>query len=369
MVRFRPLLIGISAAFAAWAAILALNAVVMPRLHSESRPSTGQRVSLLVPARDEEAHLLDLLPALAAQGADEVIVFDDGLNGVGLRDADALGVRVISSPRPAGWAGKNWACWELARAANGDVLVFTDADTCWQPGSLDAILAARSRLDADMLSVLPTLRGLGLSTRLVTPLLENVVLTMAPWPLLSWDQLGMGTTCGALMAITREAYFGCGGHRRIADRIQEDILLARGVQHSTIDGRRGRARLALSGGQLGIVSYRTYAESVRGFGKSLVAVHDGSRVATVANLFAFATTHTLPWLLPVSRWVWVLRAAGLADRTLTAMVAGRQGPADLAEGLLGQVSPIAVSPCVFFGLQGRITWKGRDYEQSATRPR
>ncbi|MGT5494246.1 glycosyltransferase, partial [Escherichia coli] len=82
-------------------------------------------MSVLVPARDEEANLPGLLRALAAQGADEILVFDDGLNGTGLDQAEEHGVRVLSSPRPEGWVGRNWPLWELARAAHGQVLVIT----------------------------------------------------------------------------------------------------------------------------------------------------------------------------------------------------------------------------------------------------
>lgn len=363
----RGLFLGAATAmFAARAATLALNAVVMPRLKPARRPA-GHRVSLLVPARDEEAVLPDLLRSLAQQGADEVIVFDDGLNGDGLREADELGIRVISSERPEGWIGKNWACWELAQAATGDVLVFTDADTRWQPGSLSAVLAARARLDADLLSVLPHLRELTPSARLLTPLVENIVLTQAPWPLLSCDRLGMGAASGALIAISREAYDASGGHYAIAGRILEDVALARLVQRTTVRGRRGRSRLVLGGRLLGAVIYRTYGESVRGFGKSVVAVHEGSRVATTASVGVFLATHTLPWLLPGSPWVRALRVAGMLDRTLVALVAGRREPADIVEGLLGPVTPILALPGLAVGLRRKLSWKGRDYPISSAK--
>lgn len=307
---------------------------------------------------------------LAAQQADEVIVCDDGNNGDSLREASSLGIRVIpAGPRPEGWIGKNWACWQLAQEATGDVLIFADADTRWKPGTLDAILAARTGLQADLLSVLPRLEDLTLSARILTPLVENIVLTMAPWPLLSWDRLGMGAASGALIAIGRDAYETSGGHAAIAGQILEDVALARAVQHTTLPGgRRGRSRLVLGDRLYGAVIYRSYTESVHGFGKSLVAVHEGSRVATAASVATFAATHTLPWLLPGSRWVWGLRIAGLLDRTLVAIVAGRRNAADLAEGLLGPITPLLGLPALVIGMRRRLTWKGRDYPLSAARP-
>src|SRR5699024_5334989 len=153
-----------------------------------------------------EANLPGLLRALAAQGADEILVFDDGLNSTGLDRAEEHGVRVLSSTRPEGRVGRNWPLWELARAARGQVLLITDAETASQGGTLHAVPAAKRRLRADLLSVLPSLRGLTVGPRLLSPLTENIVLTLAPWPLLAWDRLGAGATSGALIAIDRSAY-------------------------------------------------------------------------------------------------------------------------------------------------------------------
>ena len=52
---------------------------------------------------------------------------------------------IAGQPLPAGWGGKNWACHQLARAAVGDWLVFTDADTIWAPDGLAALAAEMAR--------------------------------------------------------------------------------------------------------------------------------------------------------------------------------------------------------------------------------
>lgn len=385
------LLVGVTGVFLARGATLALNLAVMPRLRpAPPRPCTPT-VSLLVPARDEEENLRGLLPALAVQGADEIIVFDDGLNGTGLDEAEALGVQVISSPRPEGWVGRNWPLWELTRAASGRVLVITDADTVWEEDTLDAALASRQQLGADLLTVLPSMRGLTAGTRLLSPLTENIVLTLAPWPLLSWDRLGLGAGSGALMMLDRETYVATGGHRAIAGVIQDDMELARAVQRTRVpvgvargvDGRggdvqggdvqgggaqqagaqerRGRTRLVLGGRLFGVRNYRSYRDSVQGFGKSAVALHGGSRAATVLTVVGFGLTHLAVWFQRPSPWVWAVRAAGVADRGLVAAVTGRRGPADLAEGLLGPVTPLLAVPALVVALRRRVRWKSRDH--------
>ena len=361
----RALLAGVTAVYLARAATLALNLAVMPRLRPAGPRPQAPTVSLLVPARDEEANLPGLLRALAAQGADEILVFDDGLNSTGLDRAEEHGVRVLSSTRPEGWVGRNWPLWELARAARGQVLVITDADTAWEEGTLDAVLAAKRRLRADLLSVLPSMRGLTVGTRLLSPLTENIVLTLAPWPLLAWDRLGAGATSGALIAIDRSAYLATGGHHALAGVIQDDMALGRAVQRLRRGGRPGRTRLVLGGRLFGVRNYDSYRDSVQGFGKSAVALHGGSRLATIATVTGYGLSHTLVWCLRLTPWVRVLRFASIADRAVVAAATGRRGPKDLAEGLLGPVTPLLALPALAVALRRTVRWKSREH---AVRP-
>lgn len=342
---------------------LVVNSAVFPRLRLQSRKRVGT-VSLLVPARGEEHHLPELMHRLAAQHADEVIICDDGDNGDGLAQAEALGIRVITpGPRPRDWVGKNWACHNLACAASGDVLVFTDADTVWEPGALDSILALRRRLGVELLSVVPRSTRLPWGARLLTPLVETIYFSLVPWPLLTLDRFAKGAAHGALMAFTREGYDLCGGHELAHGQILEDVWLARATQAAG-----GRSRVVYGGRLLGVAMYRSYQESVDGAAKSVLAIHDGSRARTLGSLLAFFTLTTLPWLLPTSRGMWALRGASVADRVLVNLAAGRRAPADLAEGLLGPVVPLAVVPAVVKGMRRKLVWKGRVYSEETARP-
>src|SRR5437660_1615631 len=108
-------------------------------------------VSVVVPDRNEEASLRACLESLLAQvGIEfEIIVVDDGstdgTRGIAQSFSD---VRVITpGPLPPGWTGKNNAVAAGAREARGEWLLFTDADTVHQPGSLARAAAAGRRLD------------------------------------------------------------------------------------------------------------------------------------------------------------------------------------------------------------------------------
>ena len=101
------------------------------------------RVSVIIPARNEEKNLPRLLRSLREQDLqpDEVLVVDDGSTDRTAEFARREGARVLTSePLPPGWRGKAWACHQGARAAQGEVLLFLDADTFFLPGGYRRLL-------------------------------------------------------------------------------------------------------------------------------------------------------------------------------------------------------------------------------------
>ena len=125
--------------------ISVLNALTFPRLRPAS-PARTPHVSILIPARDEAdvigvtvvSHLRQDYPHY------EIIVLDDssadGTSELALEAAagDPRLSVIGGEPLPGGWLGKNWACHQLSRQAEGDILIFTDADVRWAPEALSA---------------------------------------------------------------------------------------------------------------------------------------------------------------------------------------------------------------------------------------
>lgn len=95
-------------------------------------------LSVILPARNEAEGLRRLLPDLAATlpGA-EIIVVNDGSDDDTLAVCEKFTVRVISHPYPK---GNGAAIKSGARAANGDILVFLDADGQHKPEDIPALL-------------------------------------------------------------------------------------------------------------------------------------------------------------------------------------------------------------------------------------
>src|SRR5258707_13720119 len=132
-------------------------------------------VSLVVPARNEEACVADCLHSLVSQSgvAFEIIVVDDHSTDRTREIAMSFPeVRVIeAAPLPEGWTGKNNAVTTGAREARGEWLLFTHADTVHLPGSLAAALKEPQENGADLLSYSPE--------QIAVPFWEMATLPMA----------------------------------------------------------------------------------------------------------------------------------------------------------------------------------------------
>ncbi|HEV2232789.1 MAG TPA: glycosyltransferase family 2 protein, partial [Terriglobia bacterium] len=99
------------------------------------------RVSVLIPARNEEANIERAVRSVATQrGVREIIVVDDQskdrtgeiLERLGSEFPSLRTIRIESLP--AGWMGKANALATASRAATGEWFLFTDADTEHRPG-------------------------------------------------------------------------------------------------------------------------------------------------------------------------------------------------------------------------------------------
>jgi chlorobactene glucosyltransferase len=120
-------------------------------------------VSIIVPARNEEANIERCVSSLAAlkYPAFEILVVDDESRDrtaqivENLPSGNSSEVRLIrGKPLPEGWFGKPWACWQGAAAARGDLLLFTDADTVHAPGLLSQAVCGLREEGADVVSLL-----------------------------------------------------------------------------------------------------------------------------------------------------------------------------------------------------------------------
>jgi chlorobactene glucosyltransferase len=232
-------------------------------------------VSIIVPARNEEHNLPRLLRSLIALDYPtfEVIVVDDASTDATPAIADRYEadtehlVRALhlAGPEP-GWIGKNWACWQGAQVARGAWLLFTDADTEHDYGSLRAAVAAAREARVGALSLFPRQQCLSFWERLLLPFAYQQYF-VGMRPARPRRPNGPALANGQYFLIHRDAYAAAGGHAAIAGSVIDNVALAGALK------RAGAPPLLCQGDAL--VRVRMYAglgAVVAGFQKSAFAL-------------------------------------------------------------------------------------------------
>ncbi|WP_107766024.1 glycosyltransferase family 2 protein [Nocardioides terrigena] len=182
-------------------------------------------VSVVIPARDEEATLPALLASLQRLGAPaiEVVVVDDGSRDATAAVALAAGATVLpATTPPPGWTGKAWACHLGAETTSGDLLLFLDADTVLEPDALDGLLRLHER-HGGLVSVQPFHAVVRPYEQLssyfnVMALLASGAFTRRP--------AARPMAFGPCLLTSRVDYERAGGHAAVRGEILDDVQLA-----------------------------------------------------------------------------------------------------------------------------------------------
>jgi len=353
---------------AAGAAHAAVNAALLRRPDPAARPGP-ERVSVLIPMRDEAPRVAACVTAaLAEDGVAEVLVLDDGsTDGTGDL-ARALGVWVLPGrPLPAGWLGKPHACQQLADAADpgSDVLLFLDADVVLAAGAVAATVDLLRRHRLDLVSPYPRQRAETPAERLVQPLLQWSWLTFLPLRLAERSpRPSLAAANGQLLAVRRAAYDRAGGHAGVRTEVLDDVALLRAVK-----GAGGRGGVADGTALATCRMYAGWGEVRDGYTKSLWSAF-GSRPGAAAVTGLLLVAYVLPAAAAIGGSVTGLAgyAAGVTGRVVAARrTGGRAWPDALAHPVSVLTLAALTARSWRAHRTGTLTWKGRTLPAGAAR--
>lgn len=267
---------------------LSRNLRLLPKLDAFKQPAMdegGPLVSVLIPARNEERCIERCVRTLAAQDYPniEILILDDQSDDhtadlVAVIAREHPSVRLLQGkPLPPGWVGKPWACQQLGREARGDLLLFVDADTWFAPEAIGRMVTAMRETGADVVSAIPWEETVTYGERLAIPAVHIAFLSPVP---LDWIERhpnpDLAIAIGQFLGFTRDIYERIGGHELVADRILDDLGIARVVK------RHGGRILMLSAVEsVGCRMYQSWGEVRRGFAKNAFALHN-ERMASAA---------------------------------------------------------------------------------------
>lgn len=298
--------------------VLNLRALKRPSVDAEIG-EPAPLVSVLIPARDEESNIESCLQSLRQQDYPnlEILVLDDGSSdgtaGIVSRLAAADSrIRLLTGGSlPEGWAGKPYACHQLATAARGAWLLFVDADTVHQPGMLRGVLALALRLRASLLSGFPRQVAATLPQKVAIPTIYFIVMGWMPmWWLQRCRTARPSLAIGQFLLFPRDEYWRVGGHEGVRSKILEDVWL--GVETCRHGGRHVAVDLSM------LVSCSMY-RSVGAMWEGLVRSLYGVATLTPAGLVGMIAAGYIFFLLPFYS-LWNVLVVGVGDVAVRGIV-------------------------------------------------
>ena len=343
--------------------IVLINLISARRISAQELPDIHERVSILIPLRNERANAESVIRcALQQEGLQdfEVIVLDDSSSD-GTREiigdiADSRLITINGAELPSAWLGKNFACHQLSQRASGDIFVFVDADVRLSQYAVNTSIHAMRRWRWDFISPYPRQIAVSPLERLVQPLLQWSWFATLPLRIAEvLQRRSMVVANGQFFAVTQRAYLQSGGHQKIKDEVLDDLELARTLVSS---GFRGGVAEASS-----IASCRMYSTSgelIEGYTKSQWRAF-GNILGALIAISLLALTSVLPLLLGISgaNWGWINYGAIV----MTRFVVGIRTRSTLSSSLLHPISAVAWIYLIIVSWyrksRGQLLWRGR----------
>ncbi len=307
------------------------------------------RISLIIPARNEEHNLPMLLASLQKQQTHlhELIVIDDGSTDRTAEIARSHGACVITSePLPEDWRGKTWACHQGALAGSGDLLIFIDADTWFEEGGLDHALA-HYRGGAFSIGPYHAVEKLHEDFSLFF----NLAMSVGTLP---------HGLFGQSLMISRHEYERIGGHATVRGRVLENFRLAaacreHGIRVQSMNGK-------------GMIAFRMYRDSygslVEGWTKGFASGANHTPRNSLLLVIAWMSALMIPPLAGCLSGEWLLWGPACLLAAMQVIWIGRMLGSFRMTSLAFYPLPLAF----FFALFTRsammsgkkVRWKGRD---------
>lgn len=355
--------------------------LLRPDTHPPTPGEDTPRVSVLIPARDEEETIRACLEGVLAQDAEiqEILVLDDRSTDATAEIVDAVAAvdsrvrRIPGSELPDGWLGKNHALAKAAREASGEWLLFLDADVFLAPEALRQALAEARSARADMLSWFSSLEMRTFWERSLMPFVADFIVLFSPLHKVNDPADPQCIANGQFILIRRAVYDRIGGHAANRDSIIDDVSLARAVKYGG-----WRLRMVFAPELMRTRMYATFGAIWRGWSKNMYPAMKYDPAVAAGAVIYLLLSGVLPCLLaPVAlasllvgnvqafELLALASVAGLvAYRTLTHRVDPDAYP--WIYGLLHPLQALVLGGIIVdsvlqdMGLR-RTRWKGRTY--------
>lgn len=312
---------------------------------AKTRARGKKAVSIIVPARNEERNIRRNVTSLLEQdfaGDYEVIVVDDASTDATPHILDEIASTHPRANRlyvlrlrdlPPGWAGKPHALHSGAQEAQGDWLLFTDADTWHAPNALRTAYETATSEGIDMLSLGTTQELPGFWDKVLMPMAYLGISMQYPIRQVNNPRSPLALANGQFILLRRPVYELLGGYARpdLRATLLDDRDLARVVKENGF-----RLRLLDGRDLVHVRMYEGLAEAWRGWRKNVFLGSRGGVGFALLQLIGLPVVTIFPFMLP-----------------LLALLAWRRGNRQKQRG----VTPVEITVAAALGLAPLLAYR------------
>ena len=339
--------------------ILNVFSIITPRNGGQ----INQKISVLVPLRNEEENAVAIIETLAAQEnlVDvEFLILNDNSTDKTFElitttsRSDSRFKVMQGSALPAGWLGKPWALEQLSQSARGEVLICIDADVRLSKTAIAAAIDSMHENSLDFFSPYPSQVARTFGERMIQPLLQWSWISSVPLALAKRSSSpSFAVANGQFFAVKKSALVHSGGYASIKSEVLDDMQMARVLLRNKFKGTVGNGALIAQ-----CHMYSSWNELRNGYAKSLWKGFGG----VFGSIIAIALL-VLTGIIPIisaamgSPLGWFAFEAVLISRLISAKITR----ANLFDSLLHPISSALLIYLIIYSwlMRGRIQWKGR----------
>lgn len=350
--------------------------------HSRPTPRRDASISVIVPARNEEADVEACLRSLLAQDCESltVIVVNDHSTDatpqiIDRVAADDSRLKVIHDPQlREGWLGKHNAMQSAFELVDSEYVLLTDADVEFQPHCLSTAIAELEAHELDLLSLYPKFEYHTFAEVILLPIyVGGLALLLSPE--IEDPRFSHAMAVGAFILVRAQQLRDLGGLHPIRGEILDDVLIGRTFKQAGL-----RVSLRTAPDLMQLRFFKDARHAMFGFTKHIIGSVQGSAMAAVAVallpllIYAGLIAALVYGLLNERFDVAVLAAVTLimhyASLLYTRSINRFSAFTALAFPCVGV--PFAVS-CLWGAYQlfarGKFRWRGRESHMTSTRSR
>jgi glycosyltransferase involved in cell wall biosynthesis len=349
--------------------------------------SRSPKVSVILPARNEGRYIARCLDSLLGQdypNFEIIAINDSSTDGTGeiMKAYAANDLRVMhidASPKPEGWTGKNWACYQGFLRARGELLIFTDADSKHLPSTMSLAVGHLMSENLEALTAVPRLICNDFWTKMTLPVLATFLHTRFSPIRVNDPNTKTGYFFGSFFIITRSTYEAIGTHEGVKEELVEDGALGGKVKASKF-----RMKMVRGESHIDAVWARDLPTLWQGLRRLMIPIYYQDKVnaymmAMAVFFILFAPFASLPYL-PVASFagntsfqiLFVLQISAIALIMVTTAVQCRlaifESPVyAFAAPLSGALISLSfMSAIADAKKKGAVSWRDRKYIISKT---